>query len=327
MNEKVIVSHYGGPDVLELHKAKIPQPEADELIIKVAYAGVGAIDAIMRAGKLKELNLQPPFTPGIEVSGTVQATGTAVTGFEIGQSVAAIMLPDGGYANYVRAKATLSVPVPSKELLLATASIVNLVTAYLLLTELTRLSADDRIVIHGAAGGLGTACVQVLRMVQPAAHITATVRDTSKKAYLKDLGCQAVLTTEEFVHGEIDKQAYSLIIDPVGGELRRTSLTAMRPYGKLLAIGNVSDDYESGISSQQLWLEGKAVIGFNLALFASLYGDKVHAAMQAIIDALAAGKLAPTPTETFSLDKVQQAHQFLQSGSVTGRVLLKVDTQ
>lgn len=324
-NAKFVVSHFGGPEALELHKADIPRPEADELIIKVVYSGVGAIDAIMRAGKLGDLNLQPPFTPGIEVSGTVHATGTAVQGFKAGQPVATMMLPDGGYARYVRAKAELSVPLPSKELLLAAASIVNVATAYLLATELTSLSPDDKILVHGASGGLGSACVQVLHMLQPEAALSGTVRNASKKAYVQELGCPAVLTTDEFLDLARHESDYSLIIDPVGGDLRRASLTALRPYGKLLAVGNVSGDDESSVSSQQLWLEGKAVAGFNLALFASLYPDEVQAAMRAIVDALSTGNLAPTPAKVFKFDEVRQAHEFLQSKDLTGRVLLQTD--
>ncbi len=322
--KKIMVSRFGGPEVLELQEANIPQPEADEVVIRVAYVGVGAIDAIMRAGGLKEANLRPPFTPGIEVSGTIHAVGSSVSEFEPGQFVAAIMPPEGGYAEYVRTKATLTVGVSSETDLPATASIVNLVTAYLLFTQFAEVNKGDKLAVHGASGGLGTACVQVALLLQPAVQMTATVRSEAKKEYVRQLGCPNVLTSDEFTQSSDRKHDYAVVVDPIGGGLRQASLNALRPYGKLLVVGNVSDDYQSNISAQQLWLEGKTVTGFNLALYASLFGSVVNRAMQTIVEALATRKLQPTPTKIFEFVQVAEAHKYLASGGATGRTLLRL---
>lgn len=321
--KKVVVSRFGNPDVLELHETAVPKPESDEVIIKVAYAGVGAIDGIMRAGKLRDLDLQPPFTPGIEVSGTVSALGDSVDQFAIGQPVVAIMLPDGGYAEYVRAKASLTTQLRSADQMKPAASLVNLTTAHLLFTEIAQLRAEDTLAIHGASGGLGTACIVMAKLLQPQAKITATVRQQNKKAYVKSLGCEEVLTVDEFLQIPISKKAYSIIVDPIGGDLRRLSITALKPYGQLLAVGNVSDDYETIIPSQQLWLEGKTVSGFNLALYASFYPDKVQLAMRFTVDHLGDEQTIPED-KMFPLSEVKEAHAYLQGGALTGRILLEV---
>jgi len=322
--KKIIVSRLGSPEVLESREAAIPQPESDEVVIKVAFAGVGTIDAIMRAGKLREFNLQPPFTPGIEISGIVHSVGDNVEQFAIGQAVAAIMPPDGGYAEYVRAKQSLTTRLRSVKQLRAAASLVNLTTAYLLFTDIARLQPEDLLVIHGASGGIGTACIQVARLLQPQSLVVATVRQPNKKPYVQSLGCKDVITVDSFLRGSNAENVYSLIVDPVGGDLRRASITALKPYGRLLAIGNVSNDYETVVSSQQLWLEGKTISGFNLALYAKLYPDQVQLAMKFIAGRLEDERLA-LKEKLFSLSEVRQAHTYLQSGALTGRVLLEIN--
>ena len=322
--KQIIVSHFGDPHALEMRETAIPKPAADEVIIKVAYIGVGAIDLMMRSGVLKEVNLQPPFTPGIEVSGSIHAVGKSVKRFTSGQLVATMMLPDGGYAEYVRAKAALTVPLPSRDLLVGTASIVNLVTAQLVFSRFAPLTQDDKLVVHGASGGLGTACIQIAQLLQPNVSLLATVHNIKKKPYVTRLGCPDVMTSEAFVRSVSQKHDYSVVIDPIGGNLRKASLGALRPYGKLLVVGNVSDDYESNISSQQLWLEGKTVIGLNLALYASLFGTAVNKAMRSVVEALDGKKLAPPPVKIFEFTQAVDAHRYLENGSSTGRVVLHV---
>lgn len=323
MNKKVIVSAFGGPEALVLHDAAIPQPEADEIIIKTAFAGVGAVDVMMRQGALKEVNLQPPFTPGIEVSGWVEAVGSDVQGFEPGQAVASMMMPDGGYAEYARAKASLSVILPSDDALEPAASIVNLTTAYLLLTYSSKLQDKSSVLVHGAAGGLGTATIQVLKALAPHAHVTATVRDATKAQQAKSIGSDTVVTSTDFLQGA-HATSYDLIIDPVGGDTRRRSIELLKPYGTLLAVGNVSDDFDSKISSQDLWLGGKTVSGFNLALFASLHSREVQQAMHYIVQALADQTIPATPAQVFNFEEVQQVHERMEQSKIKARAILRV---
>lgn len=323
MNKKVVVSNFGGPEVLALRALDMPQPQPDEIIIKTAYAGVGAIDAIMRRGALKKINLQPPFTPGIEVSGWVEAIGSEVTDFEPGQTVASIMMPDGGYASYVRAKASLCTALPSEDLLQAAASIVNVTTAYLLVTQCVKIQPQTTALVHGVSGGLGSAAVQILRMLEPNIKITATVRDSTKQHYAKKIGCDLVMNSDDFLRITDAAAQYNLVIDPVGGDSRRKSIELLEPGGTLLAVGNVTSDFDSNISSQELWLGGKTISGFNLALFASLHSDTVQQSIQYVVNALNDQKLAATPAQVFAFEDVQNVHKLLENGILTGRAILR----
>lgn len=322
--KSITVTKLGGTSGLTIIDQPDIQPAADEVTIKVAYVGVGGIDAIMRRGDLGEMNPQPPFVPGLEVSGTIAAVGSDVSGLKVGDNVAALLLLQmGGYATIVNCKATNVVRVPDGIDLSSACMLVNPVTA---LTVLRLIEPRDEgsFVIHGASGGLGASFGPVAHAAYPSVRTIATVRNESKIKAVEHVGFTEVITTAQFAQRVKSGERYDAVIDPVGGDLRRTSLTALKPFGSILLVGNVSGDTESMVNSQHIWLNSFTVRGFNLGLFNTMYPERVQQTAYDVLALIKQGDLMLTPHEIFSFEDVAKAHEYIESGAVIGQIALKV---
>src|SRR5882724_162162 len=319
----VVVEQFGTPEVLKLAEIPSPTPLSDEVLVKVTYVGIGAIDAILRRGDLGENNVRPPFVPGLEVSGEVVAVGKEVTNIQKGQRVAGLLFFDlGGYAEVVRVKAERIVLLPNEVDLKDGASLINPTTALLTLQKLAP-QAKESLIVHAPAGGLGGAVVSVAKQFYPQTKIIGVIRDADKKSYVTDLGADQVLMVEEFNKSIADGERYDMIFDPVGGDIRRTSIDSLKPFGRIVVAGNVTSDAPSNISSRTVWFNQLSVYGFNLGLFNSVLPELVHKAAQEIVASLKEGKLSLPSSKIFAFNEVQKAHKYLESGKLRGRILLQ----
>ena len=160
MPRRIVLTKAGGPSTLAVIPMEMPEPEAGELRIEVAYAGINFADLLMRLG-LYQPRPKYPFTPGYELSGVVDAIGEGVTGFSIGQRVVAA-LPNGGQASHVIVNSQRALPLPDDVGLDIAASIpVTYLTAHHMLHHLGHMNQNDAVLIHGGAGGVGTAALQI----------------------------------------------------------------------------------------------------------------------------------------------------------------------
>ncbi len=160
----VVISRFGGPEVLEVRELPVPQPGQGQVLIRVAYAGVNYAELMARRGEFH--TLPTPFTPGYEVSGTIAALGAGVEGFRIGQPVAALTI-QGGYAEYATAQAVLTFPLDisgnAVDLEQAAAFPAVAPTAHDLLANAARIRQGESVLIHAASGGVGSAAGQIAR--------------------------------------------------------------------------------------------------------------------------------------------------------------------
>ena len=162
----VVIPRFGDPEVLEQNNLPEPQPGPGEVSIEVQYAGVNFAEVLYRRGVLPDIPL--PFVPGIEVAGVVRALGDGVAGFKVGERVAALTIVDsGGYGEVVVADARLVVSLVTLPggltLAVAAAAPSNLTTAHLLLSQVARLERGQTVLVHAAAGGVGSALGQTAR--------------------------------------------------------------------------------------------------------------------------------------------------------------------
>ncbi len=235
----VRIHKFGGPDVLVIDELPIPAPGPGELLVRVAAAGVGPWDALIREGKSK-ISPPPPLTLGSDLSGVVEAVGPEVAGFKAGDQVYGVTNPQfcGAYAEYAVVAAGMISQKPRGQSHIEAASVpVVAVTAWQMLFEYAHVETGQRILILGAAGNVGAYAVQLA--ARAGIHVIATAgpKDTD---YVRSLGAEIVINfkTERFEDSVAPANA---VIDTVGGETRNRSFRTLKPGGILVSV--VSTDH------------------------------------------------------------------------------------
>jgi NADPH2:quinone reductase len=316
-----LVTRFGDPDVFQTTELPDPTPGAGELSIDVSHAAVGLIDVYLRQGLMKDRPglPQPPYVPGLEVAGTVRALGPGVTGFRVGEPVVTVSGtgPTGGYTSIAVVDAIHAVSLDGTGIdpALAVAAIPNAVTAHIALTHAAHLQPGERVLVHGAYGGLASVFPGMARHLGAAA-VVGTSRSTS---------AGNSLPYDQVVGGDfadaLDGQLFDVVIDPVGGQLRTDSLRVMAPMGRMLLVGNGSGDWTHTVPTNDLWAGNLALFGFNIGAYLPAHPEQIAPAAKAALQAAQEG-LLPLSTTTLPLDEAADAHRRLEKGGVGGRILL-----
>ncbi|MGA5761308.1 quinone oxidoreductase family protein [Nonomuraea bangladeshensis] len=312
----ITIPEFGGADVLRAAEVKTPEPGPGQVAIDVAYAGANFAEILYRQGVAP---VPLPFVPGIEVSGHVRALGPGVTGLRVGQPVAALTIVDsGGYAEVVTTSADLVAPLDGLDLGLDVAAAIpsNSTTAFLVLDKVARIAPGESVLVHAAAGGVGSQLGQAARLLG-AGRVVGTVGSHAKIETAQGFGYQEVVLREEHPSG------FDIVIDMVGGTTRRTGIDALNPMGRLIVMGNASGADDVGIPANELWFTNKTVSGFNLAAFSAAFPAEAGRALRRAVAAVAAGDLR-LRVEDLPLDQAAEAHRRIESGTTTGKLVLKV---
>ncbi|MEO3806106.1 zinc-binding dehydrogenase [Nonomuraea sp. B1E8] len=315
----ITIPEFGAADVLRLDEVEVPEPGPGQVSIDVAYAGANFAEILYRRGVV---DVPLPFVPGIEVSGHIRALGPGVEGLRAGQPVAALTIVDsGGYAEVVTTSADLVVPLDGHDLGLGTAASLpsNSTTAFLVLDRVARLEPGESVLIHAAAGGVGSQLGQAARLLG-AGRVVGTVGDPAKVQAAKEFGYDEVVLRDEVA----ESGRFDVVVDMIGGTARRTGLDLLAPMGRLVVLGNASGAEDVGISANELWLANKTVAGFNLAAFAAAFPQEAGRALHRAVTAAANGELR-VRTETLPLEQAAQAHRRIESGGTTGKLVLEVE--
>jgi NADPH:quinone reductase-like Zn-dependent oxidoreductase len=293
---------YGDLDQLVFEEAPCPEPKPDEVLIRVHAASVNPADSFMCAGYYKDfLPLPLPHTPGVEASGVVEAVGAEVTAFQPGQAVFGIV--NGSYAEYAVAPAANLVLKPDRLTFdEAVAVPMGALTAWAAV-EAAEVQAGQRVLVHGAAGGVGLFAVQLARV--KGAHVTGTA-SASNLDFVRSLGAEAIdynaAPFETVIH-EVD-----VVIDTVGGETRGRSWQVLRPGGTLVTVaGRLPEE-----AGQQHGVR---------ALSAGRAGPEN---LQPILALIESGQLKPEVGRVFPLAQARQAQELSQTRHGRGRILLHV---
>jgi len=326
----VIIPRFGGPEVLETREVPVPQPGAGQVLIQVAYAGVNYAELMARSrggSYAREL----PFMPGDEVAGTVQAVGEGVEGLRVGQPVAALTV-FGGYAEFAVAQAALTFPLDTFAhgiaLQQAAAFPAVAITAYDLLTRAGRMRAGERVLIHSAAGGVGTAAGQIARAL--GARLVLGVTSTAEKAAeARSFGYDQVFPVagfEQAVLEATDGEGVDIVLDASGEPTRSQNLPLLARFGRLVVFGNASGNPEKPIVPGELLRSNRAVVGYSMTTLTQTAPHLIGETAKLALHLVAEGTLTLAISAVLPLEQAAEAHRRIEARSHVGKLLLRVQS-
>ena len=331
---RVVVPRHGGPEVLEVVEEDLPEPGPGEVRVKVLAAGVSAYDLMIRSISLPG-NPRVPFTPGEDVVGVVDVVGDGVSTVESGQTVAAWTFGRSGcYAEFICLPADEAVPVPaSLDPAEAVVLVVNYLTAQLYLHRTAGVCSGDRILVHGAAGGLGTALLELGKLAELEMYGTAS---KCNHEVVSALGATPIdYHTEDFVERirRSNGDGVDVVFDPIGGarQLWR-SYRALRKGGRLVPLGSVATS-KAGMKVIPLSLltvlllrlipDGRRVpLSPNMMKFPHTHSTWYRDTLTELLDSATAGRIKPLVAERIPLAEAARAHELLERGGYAGKVVL-----
>ena len=341
-HKRIVVTHYGGPDALQVIEEERPEPQAGEVRVRVMAAGVSLPDLMAREGVHPETPAVP-YTPGWDLVGVVDRLGDGVSQIEPGQIVAAMPI-SGAYAEFVCLPQRELVPVPSGlDAAEAVSLILNYITAYQMLHRSAKVRPGQRVLIHGASGGVGTALLQLGRLAGLEMYGTCSVRGTSA---VSELGGVAI----DYRHGNFLKEILALtkegvdaVFDPLGGGHMWHSRKALRSGGKVVAYGNTTSLRGEGLTSDRpgrrnrlhgipvfaLYIAGgwllpgrKRVIPYSIQWLKRLKPARFREDLIVLLNLLQQRKIKPIIARRFPLAQAKQAQELLGKGGVVGKIVL-----
>jgi NADPH2:quinone reductase len=310
----VCIEEFGGPEVLRVVDLPAPEPGPGEVLIEVVAAGVNFADTHTRTNTY----LAPaalPLIPGGEVVGTRADTGARV----------AALASSGGYAELAVAPEALTFPVPDGiDDAAALALLIQGVTAWHLLHTSARLASGESVVVHAAAGGVGSLAVQ-LACLAGAGRIIGTASSEEKRGLALSLGADSVIDdrsaglTAALVAAN-DGRKVDVVLEMIGGQVLLDSLAALARFGRLVTFGGASGQ-PSLIPAAALMRGSRTVVGFWLVDFLRR-PETVAGPFAELVELVVTGRLRLVTGETYGLSDVARAHAALESRSTVGKLVL-----
>jgi NADPH:quinone reductase-like Zn-dependent oxidoreductase len=300
---------YGTSEVLRVEEAPVPTPKAGEVRIRVHAAGVNPIDWKVRSGRLQKNYPVPlPYIPGRDISGTIDALGSGVTGWKIGDAVIANS-DGGGFAEYAVVAAGDIAHKPAQLSHEQAAGIpVAALTAWRTLIEAANIQKDQRVLIHGGAGGVGSMAVQLAHW--RGAHVIATASERNHE-YLKSIGADEVIDYRTTRFEDAAKNI-DVVLDTVGGETLARSPAVLGQGGLLLSI--------AGLPSAQACSER----GLRCPRWSEQNPRYAGEQLQKLGQLFEAGTLNVTIEAAFPLEHANQALELSETGRARGKIIVKV---
>ncbi|MEY2412628.1 MAG: NADPH:quinone reductase [Acidobacteriaceae bacterium] len=315
------VKQHGGPDVLEVAEVTVPQPKENEVMVKIAAAGVNFIDVYQREGRYK---LPLPFIAGQEGAGTVTAVGTNVTTLKVGDRVAWAGV-QGSYAEYQAAPAERLVRIPEgvsdRD---AAASMLQGMTAHYLTHDTFPLKPGDTALIHAAAGGVGLLLVQMAHNI--GARVIGTVSTEAKAKLAREAGADEIIfysksdfeaETKRLTGGK----GVDVVYDGVGKDTFEKGLNVLRPRGYMVLFG-ASSGAVAPFDPIVLSTKGSLFLTRPMLAPHIATSEELQARAGAVLGMIASGKLKLRVEHTYPLAQAAQAHRDLQGRKTTGKLLL-----
>ncbi len=342
---RVIVGHYGGPDALRVVEEECPEPRKGEVRVRVLAAGVSLPDVMAREGVHPETP-PVPFTPGWDLVGVVDRLGEGVSGIEPGQLVAALPI-HGAYAELVCLPQGELVPVPSGlDAAEAVSLVLNYITAYQMMHRSAKVRPGQRVLIHGASGGVGTALLQLGRLAGLEMYGTCSSRGAAAVAELGG-------TPIDYQHQDFVKEIHRLtgdgvdvVFDPIGGAHLWRSRQALRPGGTVVGYGLISSIRGNGLASDRpgrrrrfrgtamfgLFIAGgwilpgrRRVVPYSIQWLKRLRPGAFRRDLIALLDLLRRKQIRPVIAHRLPLAEARRAQELLAKGGVTGKIVLVLD--
>lgn len=316
------MNHLGAP--ADLVEVELPEaaPGPGQVAIEVHAIGCNFADLLIVAGKY-QLKPPLPFSPGSEVCGVIRAVGPGVETLRPGARVFAV-LPWGGYASYVLAPAAVTVELPDSMTFEEGAAFgVAYQTSQVALIDRAQLRPGEVLVVHGAAGGVGLAAVEIGAAC--GARVVGVARGAEKLELVRHHGAALAVDVDDDWPAQVREfsagRGADVIYDPVGGETFRRSVKVLAFGGRLLVIGFASGEIPS-LEMNRLLLKNVAVIGVNWGAYRDAHPEELARATGALFRTYAAGQLRPHVSATFPLREAAAALAEIESRRSSGKVIL-----
>ena len=317
-----ISDDFSGVSVRDL---PLPEPGPGEVRIRIRAASLNFPDLLLCQGKY-QLKLEPPFTPGMDTAGEIDALGAGVTGFDIGDAVVAGMR-FGGLSQFVCVSAEGLRKKPNSMSFAEAASYqVAYLTAYVALVRRGNLQPGETLLVHGASGGVGMAAVDIGKLL--GATVIATGGSDEKLARVKAHGADHLINTEggfrEEVKALTQGRGADVIYDPVGGDVFDESIRCINFDGRLLVIGFTSGRIAS-LSSNMPLIKGFSVVGVRAGEYGRKFPEKGEENLNTIWQWAEAGKTRPYIHAELPLSETLEGFHMLENRQVIGKLVIRPD--
>jgi NADPH:quinone reductase len=325
MMRQVYFEGHGGPDVVRIGEASVPEPGPGQVLIEVVAAGINRPDCLQRQG------LYPPppgesDIPGLEIAGRAVALGEGVGELTEGAEVCALV-GSGGYADYAVAHAALCLPVPEPLSAVEAAGLPEtFFTVFDNVFTRGRLAPGETFLAHGGSSGIGMAAIQLAK--QFGAKVIATAGSSAKCAFCKTLGANFAINykTEDFVE-EVKKitgkSGVDVVLDMVGGTYLQRNLSVMAYEGRLVQIGFLQSPFAERFDMRPVMLRRLTFTGSTLRARSVAQKAQIAAALrQRVWPLLEQGLVKPFIHATFPLEHARDAHEMMESSAHAGKILL-----
>src|ERR1700720_3852309 len=303
------IHNYGGPEVLQYEDAPRPEPQADEVLLRVHAAGVNPIDCKIREGHMKDFWPHKfPLILGWDVSGTVEEVGPGASRFKIGDEVYSIPDPTrhGAYVNKIVVRESeLALKPSSLHHIRAAAVPLAALTAWQSLFDTAQLQPGQRVLIHAGSGGVGHFAVQLAKW--KGAYVFATA-STKNQDLLRELGADKAIDYTQQRFEDVARNI-DIVLDTIGGETQERSWSVLKKGGVLVSLVQPPSEEKAK----------------ELGVRAAIIGEQPNGAQLAeIAKIIEAGKLAPVIDRILPLSEARRAHELSQSGHTHGKIALRV---
>lgn len=321
------IDGYGGPEVLKPARRPLPQVGHDEVLIKVAAAGVNRPDVMQRAGGYPP----PPGAsdiPGLEMAGEVVAKGAGVSQWREGDLVAALVT-GGGYAEYCLAPALQCLAVPAgMDMVKAAAVPETYMTVWTNVFDRGRLQGGETFLVHGGSSGIGTTAIQLARRF--GARVFATAGSAEKCAACEKLGAEKAINyrDEDFVEAVAELtggRGVDLILDMVGGDYIERNLKALAIEGRLVQIAFLQSPKVADFNFAPMMMKRLTITGSTLrARSVQQKADIVTSLNEHVMPMLGSGAVAPVIDTVLPLEQAAEAHRLMEASNHIGKIMLTV---
>lgn len=328
----VIATQYGGPDVLQLVEDEVPEPQSNEVRVKVLATTAAFTDALIREGFYPGIP-KPPFSPGYAIVAVVDRLGSKTAGLALGQRVAALTVT-GGYSEYLCLPASELVPVPegidSDE---AVCLILQYVTAYQILHRIAKVKPGDSILVHGAAGGVGTAVLELARLDGLKMYGTAS---NAKQELIQRMGGIPIdYQQDNFVQRirTLTGEGVDVVLDGIGGMHFLRSYQALRPGGQLISYGFSALRHQQRrwlkltasfglLAFLKYWPNGRKATFYSITALKQKHPDWFREDLTHLFNLLVQRKIEPVISDRLPLTEAKQAHELLERSAIEGQLVL-----
>jgi NADPH:quinone reductase len=320
----VQLQEYGRPEVLKMVEIERPVPTGREVLVEIKAIGVNYADTARREGQYV-VKTPLPFIPGAEIAGVVAAVGEKVTTVKPGTRVVTL-IESGGYSEFALADERSLIPLPDQlDFQNAAALPLQGLSAYHVLKTMGRLEKGETVLVHAAAGGVGTLAVQLAKLFG-AGKIIATASSAEKLELARQMGADVLVNYTESTWVEQVLEAtggkgVDVALEMVGGDVFNKTLKCLATFGRLVVFGAASGE-QSKMYPSSLMARNQSVIGFFLPQIMRK-PELLQPSLVELLTYLGEGKLKLTIGGVFPLEDAAVVHQLLQSRKTTGKLILE----